>query len=89
MCCPGDDGVEQVLGAEGEADHVLLALVLDEEHAHDLGGEVRVQRLHPREHILANAVALAYCDLMADIKSGSKVEVVDFACKDLIARKDR
>ena len=38
----GDDGEEQVLGAEGEADQVLDAVVLDEEQAHDLGGVVGV-----------------------------------------------
>jgi len=48
----GDDGVEQVLGAEGEADQVLDAVVLDEEQAHDLGGVLRVQRAHPVEHHL-------------------------------------
>ena len=54
----GHDGVEQRLGAEGEAYHLLLAVVLDEEEAHDLGGVVRVQRLDPREHHLGGLVGV-------------------------------
>ena len=38
----GDEGVKEVLGAEGEADELLIAVVLDEEQAHDLGGVVGV-----------------------------------------------
>jgi hypothetical protein len=47
---PGDEGGEEVVGAEGEADHLLVAVVVDEEHAHDLGGVVGVERVHPPEH---------------------------------------
>jgi hypothetical protein len=54
----GHDGVEQRLGAEGEADHLLLAVVLDEEEAHDLGGVVRVQCLDPRKHHLGGLVGV-------------------------------
>ena len=54
----GHDGVEQRLRAEGEADHLLLAVVLDEEEAHDLGGVVRVQRLDPGEHHLGRLVGV-------------------------------
>ena len=48
----GDEGVEEVVGAEGEADELLVAVVLDEQQAHDLGRVVRVQRAHPVEHRL-------------------------------------
>jgi len=34
--------VEEVLRAEGEADELLVAVVMDEELAHDLGGVVGV-----------------------------------------------
>jgi hypothetical protein len=50
--------VEQRLGAEGEAYHLLLAMVLDEEEAHDLGCVVRVERLDPREHHLGRLVGV-------------------------------
>jgi hypothetical protein len=48
----GDEGVEEVVGAEGEADELLVAVVLDEQQAHDLGRVVRVQCPHPVEHRL-------------------------------------
>jgi hypothetical protein len=48
----GDEGVEEVLGAEGEADELLVAVVLYEEQTHDLGGVVGVQRTHPVKHHL-------------------------------------
>jgi hypothetical protein len=51
---PGDDGVEVVVWAEGEADHFLVAVVVDEEHTHDLGGVVGVERVHPVEHGLGD-----------------------------------
>ena len=43
----GDQGVEQMLRAEGEADELLVAVVLDEQQAHHLGAVLRVQRPHP------------------------------------------
>lgn len=44
--------MEEVVGAEGEADELLVAVVLDEQKAHDLGGVVRVERAHTVEHHL-------------------------------------
>jgi hypothetical protein len=51
---PGDDRVEEVVWAEGEADHFLVAVVVDEEHAHDLGGVLGVERVHPLKHGLGD-----------------------------------
>ena len=48
----GDEGVEQVVRAEGEADELLVAVVLDEQQAHHPGRVLRVQLPHPVEHHL-------------------------------------
>jgi hypothetical protein len=48
---PGDEGTEEVVGADGEAgERPPLVVVVDEEQAHDLGGAGGVQRSHPLEH---------------------------------------
>lgn len=56
-----DDGLKERFRAKSKPDHLLLAIILNQDETHDLGGVLWIQSLDPGEHHPRGFVGIHGC----------------------------